>query len=292
MPELKKPNKYDTLTPDQRHVICEKGTETPNKGLYTRPGPYEHGTFICRSCGKPLYKGDSKFISHCGWPSFDAEIEGAVLSLPDKDGRRTEILCSRCHGHLGHVFKGENLTDKNMRHCVNSISIDFVESTAVKDTAEIILAAGCFWGVEALFRKEEGVLISECGYIGGHLQNPSYEDICNKSTGHLEAIRVVYDLQKTHLEQILECFFEIHDFSQEDGEGPDIGPQYISAIFTSIDKEILLAKKYISELEKMRYTVFTKILPLSPFWKAEEYHQNYYKKSNKSPYCHIRRKIF
>lgn len=292
MSELKKPNKIDSLRPDQKQVICDKGTEAPNIGLYANSDSYEQGTFICRSCGKSLYRGDSKFVSHCGWPSFDAEIENAVLSLPDADGRRIEILCSRCHGHLGHVFSGENLTDKNVRHCVNSISVEFVKDITVKDTAEIILAAGCFWGVEALLKKEEGILVSECGYIGGHLQNPSYEEICKKNTGHLEAVRIVYDLQKTSLDEVFKCFFEIHNFSQENGEGPDIGPQYISAIFTSIDKEVLLAKKLISELEKKRYTVFTKILPLCPFWKAEEYHQNYYKKSQKSPYCHIHKKIF
>lgn len=128
-------SKYNQLTAEEQRIIEHKGTEMPFTGEYN--DHYESGTYICKRCNTSLYRSQSKFSSHCGWPSFDDEITGAVRREIDADGRRVEILCANCGGHLGHVFEGEQFTAKNTRHCVNSLSLSFIADSASKENSDL-----------------------------------------------------------------------------------------------------------------------------------------------------------
>ncbi len=282
--------KTPSLTPELLYIIQNKGTEHPFTGEYC--DSETPGTYLCRQCGLALFHADDKFHSGCGWPSFDFAIKDHVKEFPDADGKRTEILCAHCDAHLGHVFTGENFTDKNTRHCVNSASLDFVPDTTVLDTEEAILAAGCFWGVEYYLKKLPGVLKTEVGYSGGHKDKPTYEEICHKNTGHYEVIRVIYDPKQLSYEELLKYFFEIHDPTQINGQGPDQGEQYLSAIFYYNAMQKQTAEKVIKELCDLGYAVATTLKPAHIFWPAETYHQGYYTKTGKTPYCHQYTKRF
>ena len=279
---------FNKLTPKEEMVIVNKGTEMPFTGEYN--DFFKDGIYTCRRCGAPLYLSKDKFRSDCGWPSFDDEIKGAIKKSTDEDGMRTEITCARCDAHLGHVFTGEHLTAKDTRHCVNSISMKFVPQEKMKNRA--IFAGGCFWGVEYYFKKAPGVIQTTVGYIGGHKDDPSYEEVCSHTTGHFEAIEVIFDETKTSYEDMAKLFFEIHDPTQSDGQGPDIGEQYKSVIFYLDDEQKKIAENLIKILKDKGYDVVTKLVKAGKFWKAEEYHQDYYGKNGHTPYCHRYEKKF
>lgn len=281
--------KYNPLTPAEEYVIVHKGTERPFTGKYL--DNKVSGTYTCKRCNTALYYSKDKFESGCGWPSFDDEIPGSVKRLPDADGRRTEIVCNHCEAHLGHVFLNEEFTKKNTRHCVNSISLNFIpDKKAVLNT--VYFASGCFWGTEYFFMQADGVLETAVGFMGGQVENPSYEQVCTKKTGHIETTEVVYDTEEITYDELVKLFFETHDFSQSDGQGPDIGPQYISCIFYATTEQKEIAEKYIKELIAKGYEIATTLKPVSVFWKAEDYHQQYYKHKGTRPYCHKYKKIF
>lgn len=273
------------LTPQEKHVIIDKGTERPFSGELLNNKT--KGVYVCRQCGAELYRSEDKFDSGCGWPSFDDEIKGAVKRTEDADGVRTEITCANCGAHLGHLFLGEELTTKNTRHCVNSISMQFIPATE-----SAIFAGGCFWGVEHLMQQQSGVLSVVSGYIGGHIPNPTYEQVCTKKTGHIEAVLITFDPLKVDFRTLAKLFFEIHDSTQADGQGPDLGPQYISAIFYESPEQKQVSMELIALLKTKGLDVKTKLFPATTFYSAEEYHQDYYERKGTEPYCHSRVKRF
>ena len=287
-------NMKKELTEEEKRVILHKGTEAPFSGAYHNFRG--KGTYHCKQCGAPLYRSSDKFDSGCGWPSFDEELPGAVRRVPDADGRRTEIICARCNGHLGHVFQGEGFTPKNTRHCVNSVSLQFVpEADTLQTNAgpskqnrreKAIFAGGWFWGGEHLLQKAPGGISVESGYIGGNKDYPTYEEVCTKRAGHAEAVRVVFDPDKISYEALAKLFFEIHDPTQTDRQGPDIGNQYRSEVFYTTPEQRETAEKLIRILKDKGYNVVTKVTPATTFWKAEDYHQDYYERKGTQPYCH------
>lgn len=284
--EMKKDtSQYNKLTLKEKLVILNKGTEPAFTGKYDKF--FEEGTYVCKQCGADLYRSADKFDSGCGWPAFDDEVEGAIKRVPD--GFRTEIVCANCGGHLGHVFMGEGFTDTNTRHCVNSISMDFIPA-ASRDTA--YFAGGCFWGVEYYLEKENGVKSVVSGYMGGKKKNPSYRQVSSKKTGHAETVRVIFNPDEISYEALAKLFFEIHDPTQVNRQGPDVGEQYRSEIFYKNNAQKETAQKLIKILENKGYDVATKVTPAGDFWKAEDYHQDYYENKGGTPYCHKYTKRF
>lgn len=276
---------YNDLTAQESKVIINKATEYPFTGLYEK---FEaKGTYLCKQCGSALYHSDSKFDARCGWPSFDDEISGAVKRVRDADGMRTEIVCASCGGHLGHVFTGEGFTPKNTRHCVNSISLDFVPEVLPAGTyGTALFAGGCFWGVEYFLQKEPGVVAVVSGYTGGHVKNPSYKEVCTGKTGHAETVKITYDTRKTSYKKLVKLFLEIHDPTQVGRQGPDIGDQYRSEIFYKNEEQRKTAAKYLDLLRQKGLKVATELTKATEFYPAEEYHQDYYFRNGKLPYCH------
>ena len=281
-----KNDNYRKLTKAEERVIVKKGTEMPFTGKYDDFD--ENGTYVCKRCGAPLYRSTDKFDAGCGWPSFDDEIPGAVTRTPDPDGMRTEITCSNCGAHLGHVFTGEGFTAKNTRHCVNSISMLFVPAKpakmATQDTA--YFAGGCFWGVEYYMEQATGVISAESGYLGGVKKAPTYRQVSSHTTGYAETVRVIFDPSITTYEALAKLFFNIHDPTQINRQGPDIGRQYRSEIFYTNMEQRKTAEKLIAQLKQKGYKVATLVTPAETFWKAEDYHQDYYAHKGGTPYCH------
>ena len=153
-------------------------------------------------------------------------------------------------------------------------------------------AGGCFWGVEHLFQGKEGVVTAISGYMGGSKESPTYQDVLTGTTGHLEAVEITYDPNQVSYEELTKFFFEIHDPTQANGQGPDIGPQYLSAVFYSNEEEKEITRELIEILKSKGYDVAPRLIPAEIFWNAEEYHQDYYVNKNQQPYCHVYQKKF
>ena len=277
---------YRTLTPEEKKVIIDKETEMPFTGKFD--SFFGKGTYLCKRCDAVLFKSVDKFNSNCGWASFDNGVKGAIKYVPDPDGMRTEIECANCGAHLGHVFYGEKFTPKNTRYCVNSISMIFVPENSTKQatTDTAYFAGGCFWGVQYYMEKDKGVKSTTVGYMGDNSSNPTYEDVSSHTTHFAETVQVIFDPTKTTFETVAKYFFDIHDPTQINRQGPDVGENYRSEIFYTHPEQKQTAEKLIGLLEAKGLKVATLVKPATKFWKAEEYHQHYYAKENGTPYCH------
>ncbi|MCL1143010.1 bifunctional methionine sulfoxide reductase B/A protein [Shewanella gaetbuli] len=282
------------LTDFEKYVIEQKGTERPFSGEYVDHDA--QGLYLCKKCLAPLYKSEHKFNAHCGWPAFDDEIPGAVDRTLDADGQRTEITCHQCGGHLGHVFEGELLTDKNIRHCVNSVSLTF-KANDDKDLADPVekfqlatLGAGCFWCVEAIFNSLKGVHKVKSGYSGGEARHANYDAVCSGRTGHAEVVHIEYDEDEISFSEILEVFFNSHNPTTLNRQGNDIGPQYRSVIFAHTDQQVIEANKMINKLHEAHVwpePIVTEITAFQTFYEAESYHDDYFAKHGEQPYCQM-----
>lgn len=268
------------LTPEQFRVMRKKGTEKPYSGTYN--DHYQKGVYHCAGCGTPLFLSDTKYDHGTGWPSFTAPADETNLEYRDDFSlfmKRVEVICGTCGAHLGHVFD-DGPSPSNRHYCINSVALDFEADASVK-WRYATFAAGCFWGVEDKFGKIEGVVRTTVGYTGGSVQNPSYQQVCRGNTGHAEAIHIFFDPAVVSYSELLDAFFRLHDPTQLNRQGPDIGSQYRSVIFYHDEEQKREAEKMIEKLERsgrFKNPVVTQVVPVSAFYPAEEYHQKFYKK--------------
>ena len=269
---------FSKLTSEEKHILKDKGTEAPFTGEYNEH--FDAGIFICRACENPLYESNTKFNSGCGWPSFDDEIEGAINRHEDLSAGtiRTEICCANCDGHLGHVFTGEQITEKDTRHCVNSLSIRF---KAYSQLEKATFGAGCFWSVEKLFRATTGVYLTQVGYMGGAIDMPTYKEVCSGTTNHAEVVDLYFDPKKINYPELLTIFWKNHNPTTLNRQGVDIGTQYRSVVFYYNEQQKNEVEQSIAEQHKnWENEIVTQVISASTFCRAEEYHQNYLNKNN------------
>jgi peptide methionine sulfoxide reductase msrA/msrB len=269
---------FSGLTFEEKHILKDKGTEAPFTGEYNEH--FEAGIFICRACDNPLYESNTKFNSGCGWPSFDDEIEGAITHYEDLSGGRvrTEICCKKCDGHLGHVFVGEQITAKDTRHCVNSLSIRFKSYSKLQRAT---FGAGCFWSVEKLFKATEGVYLTSVGYMGGDTDKPTYKEVCTGTTNHVEVVDLYFNSEKVSYSTLLNLFWANHNPTTLNRQGFDSGTQYRSIVFYHNEQQLIEVEQSIKEQqENWENEIVTQVIDSSTFYRAEEYHQNYLNKNN------------
>jgi len=289
------------LTPEQRKVILAKGTEAPFCGNLL--DNKKTGVYVCALCDLPLFRSDDKFHSGTGWPSFFQPFDPEHVHAERDDSlgmHRVEITCARCGGHLGHVFD-DGPEPTGLRFCVNSESLKFYEKgeqlppgAQPIETETAYFAGGCFWGTEHNFESLDGVIDAVSGYQGGNIENPTYEQVCRHDTGFAETVKVTYDPSRVTYRQLLRAFFAMHDPTQLNRQGPDVGDQYRSEIFAADADQLKDANAYIETLREAGVysrPIVTQVEPAEgkPFYPAEAYHQDYVERTGRP--CHVMRPL-
>ena len=285
------------LDPEAYRITQRAGTEPAFCGNLL--DNKKDGVYTCVVCGLPLFTSDHKFNSGTGWPSFYRELDPAHVARKSDTSHgmeRVEINCARCGAHLGHVFP-DGPAPTGERHCLNSASLKFLEKGApvpaesrpVKlETA--YFAAGCFWGVEHWFERGPGVLDAVSGYMQGTVDRPTYEQVSSGRTGHAETVKVTYDANRITYRRLVEAFFAMHDPTQLNRQGPDVGDQYRSGIWTVDEEQKRVAGEVVRELgERKTYgekPIVTVVEAVKTFWPAEDYHQQYIARTG--AYCHVK----
>jgi peptide methionine sulfoxide reductase msrA/msrB len=245
---------------------------------------FEPGKYACICCGTLLFDSAEKFESGTGWPSFTQPILSNAVGY-HKDISfgmvRVEVLCNTCDAHLGHVFP-DGPKPGGLRYCMNAVSLQKVESNEKKAT----FGGGCFWCTEAIFKLLEGVIKVESGYSGGKIDNPTYKEVGSGKTGHAEVIEVTYDPEEISFKDLLRIHLSTHNPTTLNKQVADAGTQYRSIIFYRNDEEKDAVLDVIAEVNEVyNEAVVTEVVPFEHFYKAEDYHQNYYDNNADTGYC-------